>query len=512
LKQKVHIHPNLETDKLIPGKQMRKKYLLYAAVLFLIFTGYQSSFGQSSTMYYMGAVPQSYFLNPATQPQCGFYLGFPGLFQVEYKNTGFSASDFIFKDENSDTVLHLLHPKASISDFMDKMKDVEHISSFSSANIVSFGFRVQDMFFSFDATVKVTNDINYPKSFFNFLLVGNSNGEVFNFKPFEFNIQAYTEMGINVSKQFGDMLSIGIRPKVLFGLATISNSNESMLLTTGIEEWNLDAKTELKIAAVGTTIPIDQDGVFDPNGDIELGQDIIDNGNYKAAFQNKGLGIDLGAHFKPYDEIQFSVSLLDIGYINWKNNTHIDTYSGSVSFEGIDLGADSINIGNTFDTIFDGLTSSGRNNVAFKTGLTPKLVAGGRFFLNEDFDIGLLSTTNFHKHRTTNDLTFVANLHPSSAFGLSASYSLVGKGHNTMGVGIGMRIGPFNFYLVSDYVPFYYDMLHYSAEDNGPTNDLPMPITYNMNLKLGVNLVFGYRKNKRLSQDTPLYNSSEWMF
>jgi hypothetical protein len=164
------------------------------------------------------------------------------------------------------------------------------------------------------------------------------------------------------------------------------------------------------------------------------------------------------------------------------------------------------------DTIFDGLTSTGSNNVAFKTGLVPKLIVGGRFLLTENLDVGLLSTTNFHKNRTIQDFTVVANLHPGNSLGISGSYTITGKGHNTMGLGLASRVGPFNLYIISDYVPLSYDLISLSSKDNASPVDIPLPITYNVNLRIGLNLVFGCRKHKRLSQDKPLYSSSEWMF
>ena len=49
----------------------------------------------NNSLYFMHGVPQANRINPAHQPNCGFYLGFPGLAPVRMEVT---SSSFAWQD------------------------------------------------------------------------------------------------------------------------------------------------------------------------------------------------------------------------------------------------------------------------------------------------------------------------------------------------------------------------------------------------------------------------------
>ncbi len=473
-----------------------------------------NSFTQSHTMYYIGTVPQSYYLNPATQPECSFYLGLPILspLQFDYYNSGFSLNDIFWYDAEIDSTIHPLYSRSAADKFLSNLKDVEFLRLGTTVNLASFGFRANEMYFSFDASIKGDEYISYPKDLISLILKGNTNGQVFDFSDLNIELLNYMEFGLNISRNFGSQLTVGIRPKVLYGLATISTQDADISLQTSTEEWVLRSKFSGKMAVTGMEIPVDEEGMIDFDQDFEFDSTITDDPgkNWNKMFgKNRGLGVDIGVHYKPVDDIQLSLSILDLGYIKWNDNPRVISQDGSYTFEGIEWNPANSSDDNwddrVLDTIESNLSLEGADN-AFTTSLRPKIFMGGRLFITPGFDVGILSKTEFLKSKVNQNIILLADWHPIRSFSLSASYSILNKSYSSFGLGMGLKLGPFNMYIISDYIPMLRDDLKNS--------DIPfIPVDlYNANLRFGLNLVFGCNKNKKLSQDKPLLNSTNWMF
>lgn len=482
------------------NKYMKPLILL----LFSLFLFTSFGYGQSNTMYYMGTVPQSYYLNPATQPAYGFYIGLPGLspLQTDIINSGFTISDLYYKSGSS---LTLFNENASINEFIESLKETENISANVALNLASFGFRTGEMYFSFDATLRNQEQVTYPKDLLKFLVDGNTYGQVFDFSDLTVQSVSFIDFGLNVSRNFGDMLTVGVRPKIYQGIAAATVSENDITLRTS-DEWVLSAKSSINLSAPSLMIPKDADGNYDFE-EAELDSNWTDDPvQFRNTLgKNMGLGIDLGVHFRPVKEIELSLSLIDLGYINWKTWAYSTNVSGEYAYS-IEF-VDSLEFNNVdADTILDSFDMM-PSGTSFRTSLNPKLFIGGRLFATPGFDISILSRTEFNKTYIDQDLIFAANLHPKNYFSMSASYSILSKGHSTLGFGLGLRLGIFNMYTILDNIPLQYDLVHEGE------SKYPVPVgLYEFNVRIGFNLTFGNNKERKLKQDKPLFSSSAWMF
>lgn len=486
------------------------KYLRYIFPILTLCVFAHVASGQTSTIYYMGTVPQSYYLNPATQPFCNVYVGVPVASQIHLRaNTGnISASDFFLDDPASDSIITPMHPRGDLDAFINKLDDIESIGIEAGSSILSFGFRAKEMYFSFDATLHTTTQLNYSKNFIEGRLGGFANGKTYDLSKGSIEHLDYSSFSVNISRKFNDDLQIGIRPKILFGLGVLQTSNNNTSLYTSTEEWIFNADYEAQIAALGVTIPVDEDGVYDPEGEIEFDSTLITPTGYQKILSgNRGFGIDIGAHYKPIENVQLSLSILDLGSIKWKDNTHVATIKGSYTFEGISISDTSNFTENVIDSVKENMNIAGSDK-AFTSRLTPKVIVGGRYFITPGFDLGLLYRMDFHKAYTDHDLIFSANWHPIPFLSVSSSYSLINTRYSTLGLGLGMKFGPLNFYMVLDDVPLRYDKL--SKEDLPVA--IPLPIAQSdYNVRFGLNFVFGCNQYKKLKQDKALFNSSDWI-
>jgi hypothetical protein len=485
------------------------------AIYFIILTGFivlpLLLNAQSNTMYYMSGVPQSYYNNPATQPGCNIFIGSPSSFQFNFKSSAFGFEDIIYKDSESDSVIYFLHSPADINKFLSKLDKVNYLSANIDNNLISFGFRVKEMYFTFDLSSRLNEKFSYPKDLAVFVFSGNHFGQVFDFSPLNFDVKEYVEVGIGISRKFGDQLSIGIRPKILFGISTISSSNTDITINFESERnMIVNANSDLNICTPGIIIPTNEDGVIDLGGDIPFDSTINSASEYiKLATGNKGFGIDFGLHYRPIDRLELSASVLDLGYIKWKNYTHNVSLRGNYVFEGVYFNSSDTafldNLKDSLDASFK-LTGSGNS---FKTTINPKIYAGGRYFLTPSFDVGALARFDFYKKNIKTDVILLTNWSPSTIWSVSATYNLLDGAYTTFGLGMSFRLGPVNMYIISDDIPTTYNVIKGDIFGNNVNATIPNDML-SYNLRFGLNLVFGCNKKKKLMKDKPMYYSDEY--
>ena len=484
---------------------MRSRLFKYISLM-LLTVNTISLLAQVNTLYYL-PVPQFQELNPASQPGCNYYFGIPvgSSFYIESGNNTISFDDLFWRDPESNLIIHPLHTSSNQEDFLSLFSEKNSFTTNAYINLLSFGFRLKSFYFSFNATSRLDESFSFPGDLMYFLISGNSNGQVFDFSSFEMNTTEYIEYAVGVSRKFfGDQLSVGLRPKLLAGIGTIRSMNNSISLSTSYEEWVLDSQLEINMSFPGVSYPLNEDGGLDLQGDWEIDSSLSDPSGWKSLVMgNKGFGIDFGAHYRPIKEVEVSLSVLDLGFIKWKNYTHTSFLEGSFTFDGVELSLNDTStnfLNNIADSISSSLEFRGNNN-SFTTRLSPKMYVGGRYFITPKLDVGLLSRIDFTPTDTRASLMLLANWRPVSLVGLSASYQPIGGTSQTIGLAVSLRLGPVNIYMVSDYIPITYKKV----------NNIPLPTSQKyFNLRAGLNVVFGCNEVKKLMRDKPMYYSDEY--
>jgi hypothetical protein len=203
---------------------MNRYCLKYLPFFILSITLIKPLKSQTNTLYYLEGAPQSYYMNPATQPVSNFFLGAPifSSFQTQTSASGIRMDQIYYRKSNTDSIT--LFYKAGLAgeqNFVDGLSNVNYAGTELAFNIASFGFRVKEMYFTFDITSKLNETVSFPKTLAEFAIIGNYPGQQTNLNTLGFDFTEYIEMGLGISKKFGDQLSIGIRPKMLFGIATL---------------------------------------------------------------------------------------------------------------------------------------------------------------------------------------------------------------------------------------------------------------------------------------------------
>ncbi len=460
-----------------------------------------SVFGQiPNTMFFMPGVPQSNRINPAIQPGCGFYLGFPLIsplrFQVSSSSLAFN--DIIFYNSDIDSLITPLHPLADKDAFLQNLQDVNYMLSSLGTSIGSIGFRVGKSFISLDITTRMDGNIYYPKGIFDVLFNGAPDGGTISLSGIGADINVFNEFSMGWSRKdfLIPGLDFGLRGKVMFGLANVNTQNSVLDIATSMDIWNI--KSNMKINAAGAAQIISFSENFQNEIPFQVNENFLNTASpleiAAAAFSldQFGLAMDAGASFRPFSSLLISASVMDIGGINWKNSIQ-SAFDFEYDFMGINVnpftGIDTTFISEFTDSVF--------NSISFVSGqpyyskLNPKLFVGVSFYPIEKIGFGLLSRTDFLNEKISQQFTGTVNMTTGKFINLSLSYSYMSRTFSNIGAGLSFNLGPFNMYLISDNIV------------SGALNPLG---TRSINLWYGMNLTFGWKRAEKKAKtfDMPL--------
>ena len=441
-----------------------------------------------NSLYFMPGVPQSNRINPSIQPGWGFYIGMPGVaplrFQVSSSSLGFN--DVITYNQEIDSLVTPFHPLADKDAFLKNLKETNYMLSSLGTSLASFGFRSGKSFFSFDITTRVDGNISYPRGIFDVMFDGAPDGSTISLSGIGVDVNVFNEFSMGYSRKDFLLpgLDVGIRGKLLFGIANVATRNSVFDISTSMEAWNVNSSMQMSVAAPQSVVTFNSD--IENEDPFTIDSTFIDNaspGEIVRTFLNPdqaGLALDIGASYRILPQLLVSASVMDIGGIRWKN-TMEGNFDFQYEFRGIE-----VNPFTGVDTTFvSELTDSLINSISFVTGtpyfskLNTKLFVGVSYYPIEKIGLGLLSRTDFLGENISQQFTGSVNMTTGKFINLSLSYSYMSNTFNNIGAGLSFNVGPLNLYLISDNIV------------SGALNPLN---TRSVNLWFGMNLAFGWQR------------------
>jgi len=422
---------------------MRKIFI----IIVLSALGHTSRAQSNMTLYNMEPIPQRLSVNPALAPDCKWYLGMPAL----------SSADFSFESNALDFISlnSALVPKAGTDSFtldLTQLSSVLDKETYISLGInqewINFGFRIKKSMFTFGITEKVKTRIGIPNDLFKLAFEGNGGSNLgydFNFN-FAFDVLHTREyaLGFNRSLLRGK-LKVGGRLKYVQGFNVLETKKNDIIFRTDPNSFAYKVTADIE---VNSSSPVFSDSA----GSGNIVQIITTPGGV-------GYGVDLGVSFELTKRIVLTASLVDIGRINWTNNLrNVQSKNPGASFEykGIDIReyiGDSTSGGRGFealaDTLLDVFALDTSKN-SFSTGLLGEFYIGGNFKLNDRHNAGILMNGSFYNKKFYPSVTLSWNSKFGRILALSASYTMMSGSFTNFGLGLGINLGPEQFYLVSD--------------------------------------------------------------
>jgi hypothetical protein len=454
-------------------------------------------------------LPQNHLLNPALRPSNSVYIGLPVLsgINLNINNNFINFSDVFMKGQRSDSVISFLHSDNNIDDFLAKIKNKNSFETEASVQLFGLGFSVgKDSYVFLDINDRIDGNIIIPKDLFELALKGNEGfvGSTIDLSSLRGDMKYYREVGLGFSKDFTSRLRIGIKGKLLFGIAAATIDNRSL----GIDVHEDYSHTLNADMTVNISAPLRV--YMDSNHNIDsivFDKKLTDTRSEKVGYilgkKNIGLGFDIGATYDISEKIIVSAAITDIGFIRWKKDINNLKAESQFAFSGLNIN-DILDGTKTLDEVGQEMLDSLGNSfkfsdtkAAFTTFLPLGVSLGGSYNLTKSFSIGLLSYSRFIDDQIRESLTVSANVNLGNLFSTSLSYTAANYRYDNFGAGLAFRPGIFQFYILADRLPIMWNKI---KTDNGT---IPLPDSWNtINLRFGMNLAFGNRIKKK--NDKPM--------
>ncbi|MCX6253204.1 MAG: DUF5723 family protein [Bacteroidia bacterium] len=484
----------------------KTKYIL---ILLLAMIIADASAQNSQVLYYMN-LPQNHLINPALRPSNKLYIGLPAItgINVNINNNFVNFSDVFMKGQSSDSIISFLHPDYNVDDFLNKIKVKNSLEPEVTVQLFGLGFTAwKNSYFFLDINDRVDGNVVLPGDLFKLALKGNEGfvGSKIDLSSLRGDLKYYREIGLGFSRNFTNKLRIGVKGKLLFGIAGASIKNRSLGITVNDNYAHaLDADLIVNISAP-LNVYMDADHnidsiVFDDKR-FESGSGIAD---FILGKKNMGLGLDIGATYDISDKLMVSAAITDIGYIRWKKDVTNIKAKSQFEFSGFDM-LDVINGTKTFEELGKEMVDSLKNSfivsdskVPFTTFLPFGVTLGGRYNLTRRFSLGLLSYSRVIGKQLRESMTLSANVNIGNSLSTSLSYTVANHRFDNLGAGVAFRAGIFQFYLLTDRIPVMWNKIKVDSKST-----ITLPKSWNtVNLRLGLNLSFGNRISKK--DDKPM--------
>lgn len=446
----------------------------------------------------MDRVPQSDQLNPAFQPKCDFYFQLPSL-QYNLRNS-FSVNDILTL--SGDSLLTPIYSVGNADQLLQKLKSKNSLINSFQVDGLSLGFRVKDMYFTLGLSVKMDVNMFYPKDLVRLLSKGLfDESSSYDLKNFGVDATAYSELALGVSKNYNDEITFGIKAKLLSGILNVTTQNNQFTIynTIGADSLprvNIHSDMNIRSSADYFNIEIDSSGQFKNASFVKDGYK-----QYKP-FRSMGAGFDFGVSYTGLDKFIFSASLLDVGFIKWRDNENNLKLKGDTSFAGLSKIDFFNNILNKFADSLLHVFKFSKTNTTYTTWLPAKLYLGAEFLPVPFFSLGFLSLSQYYRQQFYQQFMLSANLRFFRMCMLSTSYSIFDNGFSNMGIGFSFRpslpfvyFPPLNIYFIADNIP-----LRFAKNNQG----FPVPYKANaFDFRFGMNIIFGCGQQRKM-KDKPL--------
>ena len=433
-------------------------------------------------LYNFTSVPQSMLTNPGSDVKYNWFVGFPLLSGISANigSSGFSVYD-LFADNGVDFNTKLRNVVFSTSR-NDKVAMNEQLEIFSG------GFKLGDWqsnsYISFGMYQELDVLTYMPKDYAILLLDGNKDylGKVFDMGDLNARGELLSVFHLGYHKNVSEKLILGARGKIYSSIFNFSSTKNSGYFYT----------------IQGTNSIYDQvisaDALVNTSGFLNYTNNYTDNAKsdiMKKTFfgGNLGLGLDLGLTYYPKATLQFTASLIDIGFISHTKEVESYRLKGYYNYSGI---TPDFVLGNSSDIIdeFNDAIPLDTLRTKYTTWRPLKFNSSIQYSFGDGRSSNC-NCTGENENKYTNSVgaqLFAMSTPRSPLMALTAYYrrqifdSLEMKGTYTIdsfsskniGLGLSTTLGKVNFYLLAD------NLLEY--KDVSKANSL--------SFQLGLNIIF----------------------
>ncbi len=455
-------------------------------LLCLLLTGVLQAQKLNNTLYMMPDVPQRNMENPAFRPSyCKGYFSIPiiGSIYSNYTNSAVSLAEIT---NGSVSLFDFKADSLNFKALNTALGDRNYLSQQNEIGIISIGWAKKEHFFSIDLIDKTNVQTAFDNDVIQFLDAD------FDRAPGRYELGTvaldgsyYRELALGYNRKLrNDFVTIGVKAKVLFGVANVHTKNTQFAFDVATNSTNVSLASNQEIYTSGLV----DDIVLTPEGTLlhaNIDENKISGNGLSMNTSNLGFGLDLGISMQASENTEFYASVVDLGFINWESEVKLFRQNSSIPMEIGQSSDPSQSDYTPLVDVFEQLADSVKLHyevdtiTTYKTYLPIRAYLGGHHLLSPKVRLGGVFRFDGFRGAIRPAVSVSANYRASKYFNATASYTIHNNSYNNIGIGLSSKLGPLQLYLISDNVPALF----------------ALEKAKNTNVRFGINYYFGCDKD-----------------
>jgi hypothetical protein len=439
--------------------------------LFCLFVVTNLAAQNKQLLYNFTDIPQSLMTNPGADVKYKWYVGVPFLSGISMNvgSTGFSAYDLFANDGvDFNTKLRSVLSKTTHNDVLSLNQQLElfsggfRIGTEDNRSYLSFGLYQEFDFLSY-----------VPQDIATLAIEGNKDymGKRFNLADLSAKADLLSVFHIGIHKKIQDNLIVGARAKIyssIFNASSVDNAGYIYTNTSTDSYYEQIVYSNLQLNTSGFAQYNDTNNTSNAGADVKKG--MLLGGNL-------GLGLDLGLTYYPQSNVQFTASVIDLGYISHTKEVESYSYKGFYNYKGLVPHFNNENAAQANYQDFKNAIVLDTLHTKYTTWRPTKFNASAQYSFEEervvdgscncegtDPSIFYKSTVGAQLFAMTTPksplyaLTAFYKRNFSRSFQMKATYTSDSFSFTNVGLGMSTKVGPVNFYVVADNLLSYADV------------------------------------------------------
>ena len=285
--------------------------------------------------------PQTLLLNPGAETNFRSHYGIPMLSDVSFDIgiTGFKLNDLFSNDSRTF--------RTRFEAVLNKINATDYLSFNTKIDVLNIGFRLDKKTYLSFGFYEEIDFISYlPKDFIELFYYGNEPFINRNFSLAQVSMKG-DFLGVfhaGISKKISEKLNIGARAKIYSSSINIESLNNFGTFNSSTGTDNIIRQSLNNI-----------NGQVRTSGIVDSDDEYVDDPNeyFSRTFLggNLGLGLDVGFTYHFTSQLEFTASLLDIGFVKHSKNTKNFNIEGDYVLDGLNFEYDTSSLSNYWQQI-----------------------------------------------------------------------------------------------------------------------------------------------------------------
>ena len=438
--------------------------------LFCLFVVTNLTAQNKQLLYNFTDIPQSLMTNPGADVKYKWYAGVPFLSGISTNvgSSSFSAYDLFANDGvDFNTKLRNVLSKTTHNDVLSLNQQLElfsggfRIGTEDNRSYLSFGLYQEFDFLSYVPQDIATLAIDGNKDYM---------GKRFNLADLSAKADLLSVFYIGIHKKIQDNLIFGARAKIyssIFNASSVTNTGYIYTNTSTDSYYEQIVYSNLQLNTSGIA---QYKGANNSNVGADVKKGMLLGGNL-------GLGLDLGLTYYPQSNVQFTASVIDLGYISHTKEVESYSYKGFYNYKGLVPHFNNENAAQANYQDFKNAIVLDTLHTKYTTWRPTKFNTSAQYSFEEervvdgscncegtDPSIFYKSTVGAQLFAMTTPksplyaLTAFYKRNFSRSFQIKATYTADSFSFTNVGLGMSTKVGPVNFYVLADNLLSYADV------------------------------------------------------